>query len=181
MNVFAVVIIVLAYLVMAAPAIAAQYLYFRHSRQGAAPSGSRRALIILDGLAGLSALLGMPILLTGWGYRFPLTWLAGTPFSDYTVPGLLLGIVVGGSARLPMGATLESARVGAVASLAAGGIMMGWVIGEYILLPIARFSFIDPTTWQQGLFFLVGLAMAVLALRVNAGGWRSMLRTAHPA
>jgi hypothetical protein len=34
---------------------------------------------------------------------------------------------------------------------------------------------------KQGLFFLVGLAMAVLALRVNAGGWRSMLRTAHLA
>lgn len=181
MNVFAVVVIVLAYLVMAGAAIAVQYLYFRHSRQAAPPSASRRALIILDGLAGLSALLGMPILLTGWGYRFPLTWLEGTPFSDYTVPGLLLGIVVGGSALLAMGATLKSARVGAVASLAAGGIMMGWEIGEYILLPIARFTFTNPTTWQQGLFFLVGLAMAVLALRVNASGWRSMLRTAHLA
>jgi len=58
---------------------------------------------------------------------------------------------------------------------------LGWNIDEYILLPIARFTFTDPATWQQGLFFLVGLAMAVLALHVNAGGWHSLLRTAHLA
>jgi hypothetical protein len=29
-----------------------------------------------------------------------VAWLAGTPFSDYTIPGLLLAMVVGGSALL---------------------------------------------------------------------------------
>jgi hypothetical protein len=81
---------------------------------------SRRALIILDGIEGMGALIGMVMLLTGWGYQFPTSWLQGTPFSDYTVPGLLLGIVVGGSALLAMWATIKSASVGAVTSLAAG-------------------------------------------------------------
>jgi hypothetical protein len=143
--------------------------------------GSRRALTVLDGFAGVAALIGLVMLLTGWGYQFPTSWLQGTPFSDYTVPALILGLIVGGSAFVAMVATIKSASVGAVTSLAAGVIMMGWIIGEYILLPITRFNFADPTTWQQGLYFLVGLAMAVLALRVVPGGWRGMLHTAHLA
>ncbi len=173
--------ILLVYLMIAGVATAAQYLYFRHNLQGAAPSGSRRTLIVLDSFAGVSALIGMVMLLTGWGYQFPTSWLEDTPFTDYTVPALILGIVVSGSALLALWATHKSASVGALASLAAGVIMIGWTIGEYILLPIARFSFTDPTTWQQGLMFLVGLAMAILALRVMPGHWRGLLHTAHLA
>ena len=33
--------------------------------------GSRRALIILDGFAVVATLIGMCILVFGWGYRFP--------------------------------------------------------------------------------------------------------------
>jgi hypothetical protein len=181
MSLLAASVILLVYLMIAGVATAAQYLYFRHNRKRAAPTGSQRALIVLDSFAGMAALIGLVILLTGWGYQFPISWLEGTPFSDYTVPAVILGIVVGGSALLAMWAMIKSASVGAVASLAAGVIMMGWVIGEYILVPDIRFSFTDLATWQQGLFFLVGLAMAVLALRVISGGWRSTLHTAHPA
>jgi hypothetical protein len=141
--------------------------------------GSRLIPIVLDGFAGVASLIGLVILLTGWGYQFPTSWLQGTPFSDYTVPALILGIVVGGSALLAMWATIKSASVGAITSLAAGLIMMGWIIGEYILVPDIRFSLTDLTTWQQGLYFFVGLAMAVQALRVAPSGWRGMLHAAH--
>ena len=179
MSFLAASVILLVYLIIAGVATAAQYLYFRYNRKVAAPSGSRRALIVLDSFAGVSALIGLVILLTGWGYQFPTSWLEGTPFSDYTVPALILGIVVGGSSLLAMWVTIKSASVGAVTSLVAGVIMMGWAIGEYILVPDIRFSFTDLATWQQGLFFLVGLAMVVLALRVAPSGWRGMLQTAH--
>jgi hypothetical protein len=43
--------------------------------------GSRRALIILDGFAGVSGLIGMLILLTDWPIHFPTSDLRFTPFS----------------------------------------------------------------------------------------------------
>jgi hypothetical protein len=143
--------------------------------------GSRRALIILDGFAVVATLIGMCMLVFGWGYRFPMSWLQGTPFADYTVPGLILGLVVGGSALVAMVATIKSASVGAIASMIAGVIMMGWIVGEYMLIPEIRFFSNLATNWQQGLYFLVGLVMVVLALRVIPGGWHGMLHAAHLA
>src|SRR5437016_5454698 len=148
---------------------------------------ARRALVILDVFAGVAALTGGTMAFTGLLYRAPLEWLDGTPFSDYTVPGLILGVLVGGSALVAAGATIRSAAAGAFASVAAGVLMMGWIVGEYILVPAIRFNFADigasiqQVTWQQPLYFLVGLAMAVLALRIVPGGWRQLPRTAHLA
>ncbi len=142
---------------------------------------SRRALIILDGFVVVVTLIGMCILVFGWGYRFPMSWLQGTPFADYTVPGLILGLVVGGSALVAMVAMIKSAGIGAIASMIAGVIMMGWIVGEYMLIPEIRLFSNLATNWQQGLYFLVGLVMAVLALRVIPGGWRGMLHVAHLA
>jgi len=143
--------------------------------------GSRRALIILDGFAVVATLIGMCMLVFGWGYRFPMSWLQGTPFADYTVPGLILGLVVGGSALVAMVATIKSAGTGAIVSMIAGVIMMGWIVGEYLLIPEIRFFSNLATNWQQGLYFLVGLVMVVLALRMIPGGWRGMLHAAHLA
>lgn len=137
--------------------------------------GSRRALVAVDGFAGVAALIGMMIVVFGWGYQFPTRWLDGTPFTSYTIPGLILGLGVGGSALVAMVATLKSPRVGAVASAVAGIIMVGWIVGEYILIPEIRFFANLATNWQQGLYFGIGIAMLVLAARVNPGGWHGVL------
>lgn len=133
---------------------------------------SRKALIAIDGFAGVSALIGMVMLLTDWPVQFPNGWLQRTPFGDYTVPAVILGFVIGGSALLAMGATIRHASIGAGISLIAGAIMIGWIVGEVLL--IDRFT---PSTayWAQAEYLLVGLAMVALALRVAPGGWRGML------
>jgi hypothetical protein len=96
------------------------------------------------------------------------------------VPALILGIVVGGSTMLAMVAAIKSASVGAVISLAAGVIMMGWIVGEMMLLPSSLFTdFVE--NLAQAEYFLVGLAMIVLVVRVAPSGWRGMLHTAHLA
>jgi hypothetical protein len=148
---------------------------------------ARWSLITLDALAGVAALVGATMALTGWPYRAPLDWLDGTPFRDYLVPGLILGVVVGGSALLATFATIRSAAAGALTSLVAGIAMMGWIAVEWVVVPPVRFDFLDigrsiqQVTWQQPLYFLVGLAMFVLALRVAPGGWRGLQRAAHLA
>jgi hypothetical protein len=121
---------------------------------------ARVALIIVAGFAAVSALGGGLMVASGWPYQFPAAWLEGTPFPDYTLPGLILGVVVGGSALLATVALLKNVRWAALASIAAGAIMMGWIVGEIVLLNVAGF------TWLWPLYFGVGLVMALLGLRL---------------
>lgn len=122
---------------------------------------TRIAVAVLDGFAALSAVFGGLMVVTGWPYQFPASWLQGTPFTDYLVPGLVLGLVVGGSATVATWLTAQGSPAGAYASMAAGVIMMGWIGGEILIL--ARF------TWLQPFYFVVGLTIALLGLRLTSG------------
>jgi hypothetical protein len=137
---------------------------------------SRKALIAVDAFARLSALLGMAILLADRPIRFPASWLERTPFGDYTLPALILGLVVGGSALVAMGAMIGRASAGPALSLLAGAIMIGWIAGEVLLLDRAMPA---TTYWAQAEYLLVGVAMVALALRVAPNGWRGMLPHPH--
>lgn len=95
----------------------------------------RVALFIVDVFVGLTAIGGGIALAAGLeANRFPLEWLRGTPFGSYTVPGLILAVVVGGSAATAAVATLLNPQTGALASMVAGAILVGWIIGEVLLL-----------------------------------------------
>jgi hypothetical protein len=76
---------------------------------------------------------------------------------------------VGGSATGAAAATLRSPRAGGLASLLAGVVLMGWIVGENRILkqPISR------GTWMEAFYFVVGLLMAVLGLTV---GWTERRR-----
>ena len=56
---------------------------------------TRRALLGLDLFLGCTAVAGGVALLLGW-LAPPLDLLQGSPFADYTVPALLVIVVVGG-------------------------------------------------------------------------------------
>jgi hypothetical protein len=73
-------------------------------------SGTRIALIVTESFAALSAIGGGIALATGID-KPPTDWLAGTPFSNYMIPGLILAVVVGGSA-IAGTITSTEARVG---------------------------------------------------------------------
>jgi hypothetical protein len=123
----------------------------------------------MDGSAGVSALLGMAILLLDWPIQFPASWLRRTLFGDYTVPALILGLVVGGSAGLAMGTTIAHARTAPVLSLIAGAIMIDWIVSEIVLLDRAMPA---TTYWAQAEYLLAGMAMVTLALRLERGSAR---------
>jgi hypothetical protein len=59
----------------------------------------RIALVVAEAFVGLWAVIGGVALVTGAipFISFPLALLQGTPFRDYTIPGLALLILVGGS------------------------------------------------------------------------------------
>jgi hypothetical protein len=130
--------------------------------------GSRGGLLVADGFVALTAVGGGVALATGLeGERFPLEMLHGTPFTSYVVPGLLLALVVGGSATAASLATIRSPMLGGIASVAAGAIMVGWIGGEALILDQP-----DAPTPTELLYAAVGGAMMLLGVRV----WRAFRR-----
>ena len=125
-------------------------------------SGLRVALLVVDGFVALTAIGGGIALATGLeGDRFPADWLKGTPFSSYLVPGLILAVMVGGSAAAATAAALSRPDAGGLTSLAAGLIMMGWIAGEIMILKQPSWS------WTEVFYFAVGFVMAALGLALQ--------------
>jgi len=115
----------------------------------------RIALVVVDLFAAVSAIVGAVGLLVGF-MDIPLSELTGRPFADFTVPALLLGIVVGGSALVAaIIALFGPRRFEALASAAAGCIMVGWMAVEIAMVGL--------DVWVQAAYFAVGLVMIGLA------------------
>ena len=84
------------------------------------------ALTAIEG--GLAMLLGME------AGRFPLEWLRGTPFKDYTIPALLLVFVVGGSSLAACVMAFTRHKAAPRFSMVAGLVMMGYIVVEILIL-----------------------------------------------
>lgn len=129
------------------------------------PAGSSlptRMLFAADAFTALTATSGGIALAAGLeGGRLPRRLLKGTPFSSYVVPGLMLAGTVGGSSTLAALAMLRNPEIGARASVAAGGITMGWIAGEVLVLDRR-----EARSWVEALYFAIGLTMAGLGLRL---------------
>lgn len=127
-----------------------------------APRGIRVGLIVLGWFQLASCLIGavMGVFLDGAGV--PHEWLEGTPFGSFVVPGLILGIVVGGAQALALAATSARLRVARGMHAAAGLVMMTWIFVEIAVLLV----------WSplQGLYFATGLAQVTLAV-LALGAW----------
>ena len=88
----------------------------------------RVALVVIEAFIGLGAIGGGFGLLRGvvFNYEVPVAWLAGTPFSDYTIPGLALVIVVGGSTLLAAATVFIYREWAVLVSVLAGLLMVGY-------------------------------------------------------
>src|SRR5579859_2689439 len=112
----------------------------------------RIAMIVVDLFAAVSAIMGAVGLVVGF-MNIPLSVLSGTPFADFTIPALLLGFVVGGSALAAAAIALFGPRrlaplgpwkFDALASAVAGCVMVGWMLIEIAMIGLA--------IWVQALY-----------------------------
>ena len=83
----------------------------------------------------------------------PLEWLAGSPFSDYFIPSLILFAVVGGAFSFAAIAVLMRSRLARVSAFAAGIVVLVW-IGVQLAI-IGYVSWMQPTTLLAGVFVLI--------------------------
>ena len=101
------------------------------------PRTPRIALVALELCMGVVALFCGLILVTGQAGRLLGMQQGvpdGTPFTNFVMPGILLALAVGGSQIAAARGELRRARWAATASLLAGGVVMGWIVGEVALL-----------------------------------------------
>ena len=121
-------------------------------------SAWRTTLIMLLAIGAVSAVAGAVGLLTDT-LQMEESLLEGSPFSSFTIPGLILGVIVGGSQFVALAALLRHSFHAIVAAGAAGCIMAGWIIGEVLLVGS------DPGIMRnlQVLYFLIGLLETILA------------------
>jgi len=110
----------------------------------------------------VSALIGMVGLTFANGMGIPLEWIEGTVFTSYFWPGIILGVVVGGSQALAIVAQHVRFRVAWGLHVAAGLIMMIWIFVEIAMMLV----------WSplHGIYFATGLVQTVLAVLV-LGAW----------
>lgn len=120
----------------------------------------RFALGVCDAFVAFTAIWGGIWLVAGLERdRFPLKLLEHTPFHSYVIPGLILGVLVGGSSALALAAVIASpADVGAVASMMAATVLVGWIGGELLLLR-------RPSLTEFG-YFAMGVLVTVLGFVV---------------
>jgi hypothetical protein len=120
----------------------------------------------------LSAIGGGIGLVTGT-LPVPTLLLRHTPFDSFVVPGLILGIIIGGTALAAAVALRTQSPRSRALSRAAGAVMVGWIVGETVL--VWGFS------WLQGLYLLTGVVVVVLSRTAAAYGIIAAANARDPA
>lgn len=125
----------------------------------------RIALVALEAFVGLSAVAGGIALLTGvFAQGIPVAWLQGTPFSDYTIPGLALAILVGGGMLLAAATVFIRREWATLVSVVAGIFMVGFEVVEAASVDSKAGDGLPLMAGLQALYFVLGLVIFGLAV-----------------
>jgi hypothetical protein len=122
------------------------------------------ALLGIGALAGGAALVSRP---DGSVMGFTIDLLAGSPFPDYLVPGIILGLLFGVGSFAVVGLGLRRARLAPFAAFAIGLGQMIWIVVELAI--IHEVSFLHPVCFAIGLWIA---AAAVPWGWPTFAGWR---------
>jgi hypothetical protein len=114
------------------------------------------ALTALTMFGALSAFFGSVLAVAFNGAGVPLEHLAHSPFSSYFVPGLILGVVIGGTQLAAALTLLWKRRTALLLSAVAGFGMLIWIFVE--LAVIRQYS------WLQAAYFTLGVLELSLVL-----------------
>lgn len=125
-------------------------------------------LLGVGALAGGIALVAKP---DGSIMRFDLALLAGSPFSDYLVPGLILGGLFGIGSLAVAGMGMRRMLLAPFLAFAIGCGQMIWIVVELAI--IREFSFLHPTC------FAIGLVIAAASVPWGWPTWRAWRARLH--
>jgi hypothetical protein len=115
-----------------------------------------RTLVALVIFGALSCLAGAILAIAANGGGVPVEYLTKSAFSSYLVPGLILGLVVGGTQAAAAAALLARRRAALLLSAVAGFGMLIWIFVEL--------SVIQHYSWLQAVYFGLGGLELLLVL-----------------
>ncbi|HEY6014240.1 MAG TPA: hypothetical protein VIU37_09535 [Candidatus Limnocylindrales bacterium] len=115
------------------------------------------AILAIGALGGAAFLVTSP---DGSSMQWDVSMLAGSPFPDFFVPGLILGGLFGLGSLAVAAMGVARLRIAPFLAFAIGCGQMIWIVIELAI--IGQFSFLHPTC------FGLGLAIAASAMR---WGW----------
>jgi hypothetical protein len=113
------------------------------------------ALLVIQGLGGLGGGASLVAGPHGEIMHMPVSYLRGSPFPDFTIPGLALGLILG---VWPLATLFGMWRGSVWAWYSSFAIGCGLVIFETVEV------FIIPYNILQPIFYAVGFLIAVLTL-----------------
>ncbi|TFC05532.1 hypothetical protein E3O42_02945 [Cryobacterium adonitolivorans] len=126
------------------------------------------ALLVVGWFNLMSALGGGLGLILANGMGMPMSWLAGTPFDSYLIPGLILMLIVSGTQALAvLGQHRRQPWYPAAAGVAGFGMVV-WVYVEVALLPV--YSFLHTLYFATGLAQLIFLLLCLGILPASTSG-----------
>jgi hypothetical protein len=112
-------------------------------------------LMLVQGLGGLAGGLSLVLRPDGSIMQMPVSYLDGSPFSDFLIPGLILLLVLG---VLPLAVTAGlwmRRRWAWYASVVVGCALMIWILVEITIVPFS---------WLQPAFGVVGVLIFGVAV-----------------
>jgi hypothetical protein len=136
--------------------------------------GVRLTLVVLETFVALTSILCGAGLAVG-AIQFPLAWLQGMPFSDYTILGLVMASIVGGSSLLAAATILTGREVGVLVSALAGLLLMGFEVVEVSIIDRNLGNWLLLVVPLQAIYSVIGLASFGLA----ASLWITEYRSQH--
>lgn len=109
----------------------------------------------LSGVAGGFALVADP---SGGALGLPRSWLDGSPFEDYLMPGLILLFILGLIPLIVAWVVWKARRGSWLAALAVGVALLGWLAVQVLVIGYQA----DPPL--QAIYGALGLGIVVLSL-----------------
>jgi len=124
--------------------------------------GTRIALVLLELFIGANAVWGGIMLMTD-SWKLGREWLDNTFFESWFVPGAALLVIIGGTQLAAAAALLARRPYAPAASLAAGWVLIGWIIVQLAWLQVFH-----PV--MQPAMLAAGFLIVMLARRLPSGG-----------
>ncbi|MCU1445198.1 hypothetical protein [Cryobacterium sp.] len=117
------------------------------------------ALLVVGWFTLVSAVGGALGLIFANGMGMPISWLVGTPFDSFLVPGLILLLVVGGTqANAVLLQHLRHPWYLAAAAIAGFGMLI-WIFVEVAILP--GYSLLHTLYFGTGVLQLIGVLLCL--------------------
>ena len=141
-------------------------------------AATRATLMVLQVFVALTAIFGAILVVP----TLPREWLRAGPFTDYTIPALVLG-VCGAMALIAIVLLAVAPRLGGAASIVAGLFMIAFEVVEIAVvgLAVVVHGAENPQSWLQIVYLVIGAAGMALGYHL----WRleeesrQMARPAH--